>query len=272
MVARALRRATSVATVLLLLVASGSAAAEDITSQELADLVAEAGDDTESFDRLKNVTSVDGMPANVDTILDGSIQDTAIRLETLRQVLRGSTGSLDGSELRAEAAEITSKPPFAAAPATGSGPLDRVWRFLGSLFGSEGAQGIALLAIAIVALVVAVWVLRRLVNKSGRVPHIATAAAEKAKRDLYAEAQTAAAAGDHETAVRLLFLDGAEYLEAHQAVASAATTSTSTVRSIAQETKFLDRFDEIVYGGRIARDQDVSESDSAWLRLKRRFK
>lgn len=265
------RRCGALAFALLLLLAfPGRALGEDVTTAELSQLITDAAGDRDSRARLFEVTSLDGQPIDMGAVLGGGAADEASRLDALRDLLVDpEPTSLDGLELRAEAAEIVSKPPFTAAPVTAPGILDRLWTFMSGLFGNDGVQGLALVAIVVIALVVAIPVLNRLVGRRNQLPD--EIAASTVRRDFYAEAQDAAATGDHEAAVRLLFLDGADYLESRQLVPNAATTSTSTVRPMARETHFLDRFDEIAYGGDIAASQDVDEALSAWQRLKRRL-
>ena len=270
MVALARSRAAIAAVVLLLFALPVTAEAEEVTTAELAQLIADAAEDQESRNRLLEVTSLDGEPIDMGAILSADAEDDASRLDTLEGLLADrKTTSLDGAELRTEAADIVSKPPFTAAAASSSSILDRLWRFISSLFGNDGAQGLALIAIVVVALLVAIPVLNRLVVRRHDQPNEVTM--KPVRRDFYAEAQNAAATGDHEAAVRLLVLDGADYLESRRVVPNAATTSTATVRPIATETHFLDRFDEIAYGGDAAVSQDVGEAISSWQRLKRRF-
>ena len=71
--------------------------------------------------------------------------------------------------------------------------------------------------------------------------------------------------------MRLLFLDGAQHLQTIGSVKNAATTSTATVRRMTDDEAFLNRFDEIAYGGAAADERDVAQARTSWQRLKQRW-
>jgi hypothetical protein len=251
-----------------LLTPSVPAAADDVSGLELSQLVDAAQDSNQARADLDTITSVDGTAVDMGLVLDG-LADDDTRLDTLNRLLRDSDPQrLDGPALRSEAAEILSNPPYAAEVAGNSSVFDRLWRVIAGLFGNGAIQGLSFVAIVAIALLVAIPVINRLVGRRQRLPEEAVASV--AARDFAAEAVNAAGSGDFDEAVRLLFLDGAEYLERQRVVPSAATTSSSTVRPIVTDTRFLDRFDEIAYGGAEAANDDVHEARTSWQQLKRR--
>ncbi|MDJ0952361.1 MAG: hypothetical protein QNJ81_01655 [Acidimicrobiia bacterium] len=253
------------AVVLALLVVPTSAAAEDVTVAEAVDLV-----DQRRMADLAAVTSIDGRPVDMDVVLGDETDDSLERLDSLRLILLEpeSGPELDSASLRSEAEDITSNPPYAAGIAQGGGILGRVLDFLGQIFGNTAAQGIAIVVVIAIALAVAIPLLNRLAMRRER--PVAEAGAETHAEDYGAAALTAESRGEHGQAVRLLFLDGAQHLQGSGIVKDAATTSTATVRKMADDDAFLDRFDEIAYGGSTADEGDVAQARSGWQRLKQR--
>lgn len=253
---------------ILLCIGAGTASAEDVSTAEFAELVDRAvAADTGG---LVEVSSVDSIPVDInDLILSGSLDEREIRLETLRRVLSDSSATdLDSSVLRSDAREIISNPPYSASASGGDSWLERVVEFLATILGNSAVPGIAILVVIVIALVIAIPVLN---GVTGRRQAEGKPTLEPSQRvDFGAAATEAEERGDHRAAVRLLFLDGAKHLEANKVVANAATTSTTTVRRISEETEFLDRFDEIAYGGSDAQSTDVSQARTAWQRLKDR--
>lgn len=245
------------------------AAAEDVDAEEFAARVERAlgGDETD----LRAVTAVDGGPVAGETLLADNPDEQRARLETLRDLISSEVGfELDAAEIREQAEEIVTNPPYSAEVANDGGLFARVFDFLSRLFGNEAAQGLALLIVALAALAVAIPVFNRIASRRQRreADPIAT---EASRVDYTTAAEKATERGDFAEAVRMLFLDGVEHLEASRAVPDAGTTSTAAVRRLSGNESFLDRFDEIAYGGSPAGEADVKEAHSGWQRLKRRF-
>lgn len=268
MVARRIRHVALLALTTFFVAVSATALADDVTRTEFADLVAQARNGDVAG--LEGVTSVEGAPVDVAPLLAGTSAEREARLETLRRELATTTTpSLDSEQLRAEAEAIVSNPPFSAEATSDSGLLGRIVDFFARLLGNDAAQGVALLIVAVTALLIAIPLLNRRVTRR---QSAATAVPEPGPRtDYRTEAESAAAQGEFAAAVRMLFLDGAEHLEQSRAVPDAATTSTATVRRLAGDQRFLDRFDEIAYGGLPADNADVDQARAGWQRLKERW-
>jgi hypothetical protein len=247
----------------------GAAVAEDVTGAEFRARVDRAISGEESA--LRSVTAVDGVPVDGAALLDGQPTMRRSRLNTLQNLLESAPSSgLDGDALQKQAEEIVTNPPYSAELAADGSLFGRILDFLGRLFGNDAAQGLALLIVALIALAIAVPVLNRIATRS-RGSESPEAREPQRRADYQAEAVAAEAQGDFATAVRMLFLDGVDYLESARAVPDAGTTSTATVRRISGDADFLDRFDEIAYGGARAGSADVGQARSGWQRLKRRI-
>ena len=268
MVART--RAGAIASLVLvaLLVSAAPLAADDLSSNEFADLVGRISEGDAPFSDLEVVSSVDGLSIDLESIQSSGWTDASAQIETLRALL-DDTSNLDSPELRDQANEILSNAPYEVGIATGPSLLERAWNAIASVIGGDalGVLGYVILIGAVLFLVVPLLLRRTRPNNAAS--ESTTEPAER--RDYEVEALAASQAGDYETAVRLLFLDGADHLEKADAVASAATTSTATVKRLTRNGRFLDRFDEIAYGGSVAAEEDVAESKSSWQRIKQRF-
>lgn len=271
----ALRRAFATPAVIALLLSSSQAAvAQEVSTPEFSTLVENAQEDPGATSQLREIRSIDGFETDMAQIIDGSTSNQQHQISSLDRLVDETTDAArSADELRTEARDIVSEPPFNAEQAVGTGLLEQVVNFLARVLSGDGMTGIALFIVAAVALAIAVPVLLRMARvreQSGSAPEVATAAASNPN---YAEAAGQAEAnGDFDRAIRLLFLDGVDYLEQVDVVRSAATTSTATVRRLSKETEFLDTFDAVAYGGLSAKAGDVAEAKTAWGRLKaRRF-
>ncbi len=268
MVAARPLRVLFLAALFLLFIGPGTADAGDVTAEEFVDLVDRAA--AADLGDLTDVTSVNSVPVDIDDlILSGSLDERETRLESLRlELSEFDTPDLDAADLRNEADRILSNPPYTAGTAGNNGIMVRVLEFLGRILGNDAAQGIAIVVVIIVGLLIAIPILDRIARRRQTNGEQAPEPIETINYE--SEAEAAASRGDHEAAVRLLFLDGADHLERNHVVANAATISTSTIRRLSDETGFLDRFDEIAYGGSDAASTDVSQARTAWQRLKNR--
>jgi hypothetical protein len=267
LVAKRTRPVALLALTLALVILPGAAGAEDVGTAEFAERVdrAIAGDES----ALRAVTAIEGTPVDGEALVAGD-PSRQNRLDTLHQLLQYAPADRDADALRGQAEAIVTNPPYSAELAADSGVLARIIDFLGRLLGNGAAQGLALLVVALIALAVAIPLLNRIATR--RQSNTPRPVADTQQRPSYAAAaEEAAAHGDFATAVRMLFLDGVEHLEARRAVPDAGTASTATVRQISGNEAFLDRFDEIAYGGSPAGNADVGEARSGWQRLKRKF-
>jgi hypothetical protein len=259
--------------VLLVLTPIAAAGAQEVSTAEFANLVDSAHEDPGATSQLRKIESIDGFETDMDQIIDGSTQERQDRLSSLDRLLDDVVDAPQSAdELRAEANDIISEPPFSAEKADGAGWLDQFFTFVARILTGEGVTGLALVLVAVVAIAVATPTLLRMARARGH-QETSTEVAEAPEQPNYAKAAARAEAqGEFDDAVRLLFLDGVDHLERIEVVRSAATTSTATVRRLSTETEFLDRFDEIAYGGVPAQADDVNEARTAWGRLKaRRF-
>jgi hypothetical protein len=203
-------------------------------------------------------------------ILEGPRREQQRRLDSLSKITGGEQIRFDGDTLRNEADDITSQPPYTAEVASNGGVLDRIGRFLADVITSPAAGGLGLVVLVVIVLIAGYLVLDRIVNRRRGV--ITTEpAAEPTQVDYLARADAAAAAGDYAGAVRLLFVNGARHLEQLAVVRDAATTTTATVRPLTNDAGFLDRFDEIAYGGATANGNDVTGARRSWDALKSRL-
>ena len=247
---------------------STAASAADVSAEEFARIAAEA-ESTGTVDQLAAVTSIDGKPVDLASLIDASPREQGARIAALARISAATPGGLDSATLRDQARDITSKPPFAAEEAANSGILSRVVTFIADALNTSGARGLGLIVIVGVAFAVGYVILDRVVARRQAV----AAAPGPAKHpvDYRAEADTAAAAGDYAGALRMLFMDGAQHLEQLRVVRNAATTSTATVRPLAESPRFLDRFDAVAYGGDTALSDDVTEARRSWEALQKRL-
>lgn len=245
-----------------------AAAASDVSADEFARLVAEAAT-SGNTDQVAAITSIDGSPVDMATVLDGSPREQRARLYTLDRLTGAGQPSFEGDALRNQASDITSHPPFTAEVATNDGIFSRIIEFIADIFNTTGARGLGLVVIIAVAFVVGYLVLDRFATR--RQATTASPSPALASVDYRSEADAAAATGDYSGALRMLFLDGAQHLERLRVVRNAATTSTATVRALAQNPRFLDRFDAVAYGGDTAMSDDVAEARRSWDALQKRL-
>jgi hypothetical protein len=249
------------------LVVTAAAHASDVSADEFNRLVTEAADSGDTGE-LAEVTSIDGAPVDMTAVLDGSARDLAARLDSLSQLGDGRE-RFDGRVLRDQAGEILSNPPFSAEVASNSSLLGRLVEFVGRLFSGTGARGVGLLAIAGITLAAGFLTLDRLVTR--RRATVAAPTTSPTPVDYRSRAEKAASTGAFAEAVRFLFVDGAHSLAAMKVVPDAATTTTATVRRLTDDDRFLERFNEIAYGGATAESDDVAQARLSWDHLKRRL-
>jgi len=250
--------------------ASPAARATDVSAEGFVRLAKEAADSGDTRE-LTDVTSIDGQPIDMAAILTGSRTVRQQRLESLAKITFVEQERLDGDALQTEAADITSHPPYTAKLADDTGVLARIGRFIADLFSQPGMDVLGFLVILAVAFLGGYLLLDRLVTRRYQAAPTSPSSAPAAT-DYQAQAEPAARTGDFAAAVRLLFMDGARWLEQLEVVRSAATTTTAAVRPLADDSRFLDRFDEIAYGGSDAGSDDVSGARRSWDVLKNKLR
>jgi hypothetical protein len=245
-----------------------SALAVDVSTDDFTRLVAEAVESAH-FESLADVTSINGQLVDISRILDGTPADVKNRLTTLRQVGEDQEGPLDAETLRAQADEIVSNPPYAAEAASGVGVLARIARFVENALSNSATRGLGLIVLLGFVFLAGFLILDRLVD---RPIHVGQASPlTVAGVDYRSQAEAAAASGDFSGAVRLLFIDGSHLLEGLNVVRHAGVTSSATVRPLTEDHDFLDRFDEIAYGGAEAHGEDVTQARDSWDALGKRL-
>ncbi|MCP4964710.1 MAG: hypothetical protein GY926_05700, partial [bacterium] len=215
-----------------------TAGAQEIGTPEFSTLVDDAQQDPEARSQLREIRSIDGIETDMGRLIDGSASDQQHQVSSLARLVADTAyRTQSAEELRSEAHEITSEPPFTVEQAVGAGWLDQVLNFLARILSGEGMTGLALIVVAAIAVGIATPILLRLARtrrQVGSAPDIAMATPSPPN---FAEAASQAEAhGDLDEAIRLLFLDGVDHLEKNDVVSSAATTSTATVRRLSNET------------------------------------
>ncbi|MDH4144030.1 MAG: DUF4129 domain-containing protein [Acidimicrobiia bacterium] len=262
------------------------ATADDVASSELEALVAAAPTDRDALERLRQVTSVDGHPADLSAIAEGFEGDAlAARLEALSAELAPADGSPAGppvvaDDARARAEDVLDDRDFRASrlpnPLRGAiewladrlEPLGRpiawLWR--------SGAGRIGLIAVVLTAAAV-------LASQVGRARLRAPTERRRGHRaeprpvdpaGLERDAEEAERAGDLDRAVRLRFVAGLLRLERQGRVHHA---SAAPNHALGDELSSADfdalalAFDEIAYGGRPATAADVDDARSRWTRV-----
>ncbi len=254
----------------LLTLSAAPATAEDLTTPEFIELLEEAVEGESVTSDLTQVQTVDGIAVDIGPVASGDTAEVAARLRTLQSLATTAETPPESSDLREQASEITSNPPFTAEVAGGAGWFETAMNFIGRIFSGDLASGFALFVLIAITLLVAIpaltWLARRPTASDSREP----AAATPEPVDYVAAAAEAENAGDYGRALRLLFRGGVLDLEAEGKLTNSAAATTNSVRRLAPTTEFLDRFDEVAYGGSEARNEDVGASRRSWADLLRR--
>lgn len=268
------------ASFLVLLTATAPGVAQETTGPEFAQLVERALTDESAAAVLRRIESIDGVPVDMNAVLGGDDTHRRSRLTTL-QDLAGPTEfpNADATQLRGEAAQILSQPPFVGRVAEDTNLLDRIARAIGNLFSDNLASGWSLLLVIAGATALLIPAMTWLTRRRARLRRTAGSVTKpeehetEEQEDLVAAAIRAEEEGDFDAALRLLFRSGTDDLEARGVVRNGAAASTATIRRLVRHNgdRFLDRFDEIAYGGSTAEHDDVVESRRSWTRLIERW-
>lgn len=267
------RRLAGVVTVvfLVLITTTASGVAQETTSTDFARLVEQALGNESAVAELRKIESIDDVPVDLDAILSGDPSNQQSQLVTLQKVA-DDTGipSADAANLRADAAEILSNPPFAVRRADNDDLFGRLMRAIGNLFSGEVASVWVLLLVIAGGIALLVPAITWLTHRGTALRRVKAGTMEaKHQEDLVLAATRAEEAGNFDEAVRLLFRSGTGELEDRGAVRNGETASTATIRRLLRRDsdQFLERFDEIAYGGDNAEHDDVTESRRSWTRL-----
>jgi hypothetical protein len=258
--------------------------ATDATSGQVAALAARAPTDPAALAQLRQIDRVDGRPVAIGRSLEGA---SGIELRARLRVLAGgaATGAAPaGPSARTSAEQILSQRRY-----TGSGaprPLRGLLGWLGDKLGFVGDPvrwvarhvpgGGALLWVILSLAVIAGAVLlatRTARRRAGSAAERALAAAHAGSADpvrLEREADEAERRGDLEAALRLRFRAGLLRLARAGAIPERSSLTSGEARRLVRLGE-LDHlaatFDEVVYGGREPRPDDIQQARTEWPRV-----
>lgn len=291
------------ALLLVVLAALGLAAAAPAapawaeTRSEVRDLARQAASDPGALERLRQVRTVEGRPADFRAALEGAEGDELRRrldviesenadaaragpaAETARDDARRI---LDSSRYRVDDEEDTPRPLRGVLRQLGewlSPVLEPVGRFLRSIGRRLGdpTDDVPVLLLLIAAVVaVTVLLTRAAVRRRTRIAEASrggAAAPERERNDpraLEREADAAEAAGDYERALRLRFRAGLLKLDKAGVIELRPSATTGQlVRTIPSATfpRLARTFDEVAYGGRTPGAEEVQRAKSEWPRV-----
>ena len=291
-------RAAASAAVIVVFLAAGSASAAPATSDRVLALAHDASFDNEVLGRLLKITEIDGHPVDLERLLQGaSGAEIEQRVDLLvDEIARGGSGT-DPDSARDQARDILTQRRFSPAQVprpfrgilrTIAGWLDpvatamrkmwdaivRAYNALGSA--TPGGTATLWVALGLIVLAGATWGTRRLIAKrTQRIVAGLESSGSVARDDphqLERAAARAAARGDHEEAVRLLFRAGVIRLARARAIPARRSLTTGEIKRKLRSPDFdrLGRsFDEIVYGGRPATKADSSDAHATWREVVR---
>jgi hypothetical protein len=270
-----------------LVLAPAPAAAVAVDRSELRSLLARAAEDPKALAALRSVTAVDGVPVDVRGALAGARDEPtlAARLETLASGLPASApgAATPAASDREAARRILAERRFQEVdrPRPLRRPLawlaDRI-RVAGDALEDlasalpGGRATLVALAALVLAVLVAVFVAPLLGRRGARTAEAeaSRAAAGVDPRALEREAEAAEARGELERALRLRFRAGLARLALQRRVArEASLTSAELSRRLASPRfdELARTFDEVVYGGRPARPEEVEAARQGWPRV-----
>ncbi|HET7482690.1 MAG TPA: DUF4129 domain-containing protein [Actinomycetota bacterium] len=285
-------KTTSAVVVAVAFLVMSASAASAATSDAVRDLAHRAEFDDGALEQLENVADIDGRPVDMQRLLqDAPRSSIEERVATLlsSEGVAAPTPNPDDSRRRVQ--EILSQRryrpaqvprPFRGVLKTIAGWLDPIARALRSAWdaivnayealGRATPGGVATLwlltGIGVIAL--AVWGARRAISTRTRAKlerSTVEVHAHDDPRRLERDAARAAARGDHESAVRLMFQAGVIRLARARAIPARSSLTTGDIRRRLALNEF-DRigksFDEIAYGGRRATKEDSTEANSGW--------
>ena len=264
------------------LAGAATASAEGVTGAQLRALAARAAHDPAARARLDRVDRVDGRPVDIGRALAGARgQVLAARLRTLSA---GASGRLDGVAVRREARAVLGqgrfheqalpRPLHSALAWLGRrlSPLGRPFRWLARELG--GADLVLTILGAVVALAAAVVAFltarRRAAAELLYFPDLEDGGGSSNPAELARLAEQRERDGDYEGAVRLRFRAGLLLLDRARAIRYRASLTTAELSRALRSDDFdgvARDFDEIVYGGRSADEEDARAARDGWKRV-----
>ena len=273
------------ATLFILVSIPTTARAEDVSTEELRRLIAEAPEDPAAISELERVTSVERRPVDLDLVLDGDSEDVSSRLEALDTDLSVEAPDPETSRAAAESILAAERFDVASHPRPLSGLLERVarllrgpWEAVADRFNALTGWGkAATISVAAAILLSAGWALARLIAKRRPLPSdVKTPPTPtmlvQSPDQLERSADAAENERDYGLAVRLRFRAGLLRLADKGAIEfRPSDTSLSLRRKVASPhfDSLADRFDAIVYGRQPATPEDAEDARSKWRLLQR---
>jgi hypothetical protein len=276
------RTVVALAACAAVLAPAAAARAGDVAGERYQQLAHDAQRSPEALAALRQVTSVDGVPADLAQALAGaSGADLRGRLQAIAP--HGEPLELGEIDPRGDAREILAEDRF--QPAQTPHPLRGALRWIGRQLeplgapvraaarvvpgGSSVVWTVVGIAVTLTAAVVSVRTVRRRSLASGeRAAAMRAAGADPAA--LERQAAEAEATGDFERAVRLRFGAGLIRLERAGLVEGAASRTSGELRRALASQSFASLaadHDAVAYGGRRADARDAERSRAAWARV-----
>ena len=271
------------------LAAAPAAWASSAPASQVRALAAAAGHDPRALARLEAIDRVDGRPMDLRALLAGS---SGAELHARLRLLATGPAAAEIGGARRQAAAILHEKRFRGSSTPrplhrflvwfGHG-LDRLGHWLGWPFRKLGIRGPqaggwwavlwGVIAGAVVAAAVAVTI--RLARRRGglHVDPFAPAGGRAAGEDpsrLERQADEAERAGDLTTALRLRFRAGLLRLARARVIPARSSVTTGEVRRAVRSPEFDElarAFDEVVYGSRPARPDDLEQARTRWPRV-----
>jgi hypothetical protein len=258
------RRAALVAALALLL-APTSAAATEVSRTDLGALASEASEDPAALEELRAVTSVEGVPVDLEAVLAGAEQEElAARLNELAAAAEAAPATdLDAAEARARVEEILAGDPPEPPPAPdgGGGQIEL------PTLGSPLAIVIAVIVIGLAALTASRAGQRTILEREAAAGGTAAGTKRTKARDLSREADDAERRGDFAVAVRLRFQAGLTRLDELGTIElRPSLTATGAVREsgIGEIAGLATAYERVAFGGRGASARDAEAQRSGW--------
>ena len=247
---------------LALLFAPGVAGATEVSRDEFVSLAEEASSESAALDELRAVTSVEGVPVEIETVLAGADgDDLDARLDELTRSAEATPAeALDADEARASVEEILAGDPDPPPVSDGQGG--------GVEIPSPSLPVAIFVALVILGLAALAargagqrTILEREAAKEGKEPKRATG------RDLTREADEAERRGDFASAVRLRFQAGLTRLDE---LGSIELRPSLTASGVVRESGLgaigglADAYERVAFGGREASAGDAEKQRSGW--------
>ena len=237
--------------------------ARDLTSAELASHL--AGTPAEAAAGLQDVTTFNGLPVDIDSVLgDGTPDEVFARLQALQAT--SAATPVDPADARARATRILDATPITAPVPDSDGD--------GSWFGDRDLgvpNGLILLLFVGLGGLLA-WRLAK--GRLAQLAHVKDterlAAGVMSPDEIERRAGEAERSGDFAGALRLLFQAGLRRLEERGVIDAASPLTGSELRRRIGSGVFdrlAARFDRVVYGGDAARPEDVQDARTGWATL-----